>query len=207
MRVFNLDTFRSRCPDWNSSRTAKINIGLLGESNGQTRDVLPGCPGVARVAPPGRDAGATASRSLFAVRRRLGWLGERIPGGISIHGSERVCADGCLITPHDSSAWARQVPEHAMPNLVVSQMTNSIRAGKVLFGWSSTRPPRSRSPYSLRGGGISHGSRTPQLGRARRPAPRAVVLPAGPGATGRRPGADARLAPTHRRSTTGRRPC
>jgi bifunctional non-homologous end joining protein LigD len=51
-----------------------------------------------------------------------------------------------LITPHDSSAWARQVPEHAMPNLVVSQMTNSIRAGKVLFGWSSTRPPRSRSP-------------------------------------------------------------
>ena len=59
------------------------------------------------------------------------------------------------ISPHGASVLARRVAqqlEQAMPKLVTSTMTKSLRTGKVFLDWSQNSAAKTTiAPYSLRG--------------------------------------------------------
>ncbi len=106
---------------------------------------------------PGPGVGlAQCAQVAFAVRRRLGSLGERIlPVTSGSKGLHLYVPMDDPITSQDASAWARQVAEQMekeLPDLVVSRMTKAIRAGKVLIDWSQNNAAKTTiAPYSLRG--------------------------------------------------------
>lgn len=92
----------------------------------------------------------------FALRERLGKLGERVvPVTSGSKGLHLYVPMDDPITSAQASEWARLAAEElekAIPALVVSRMAKSLRSGKVLIDWSqNNRSKTTIAPYSLRG--------------------------------------------------------
>ncbi len=106
---------------------------------------------------PGPGAGlAECVEVALALRERLGPLGQRV--GVVTSGSKGIHLYVPMddpITSSQASDWARLAAEQlekALPDLVVSRMSKSLRAGKVLVDWSqNNRSKTTIAPYSLRG--------------------------------------------------------
>jgi len=106
---------------------------------------------------PGHGAGLTECVEVALVLRdRLGALGARsVPVSSGSKGLHVYVPMDDPITSKRASEWARLVAvelEKALPDLVVSRMAKSLRAGKVLVDWSQNVASKTTiAPYSLRG--------------------------------------------------------
>ena len=106
---------------------------------------------------PGPGAGlAECVDVALALRERLGPLGQRV--AVVTSGSKGLHLYVPMddpITSRQASEWARLAAEElekALPALVVSRMTKSLRTRKVLVDWSqNNRSKTTIAPYSLRG--------------------------------------------------------
>jgi hypothetical protein len=92
----------------------------------------------------------------LALRERLGPLGQRVvPVTSGSKGLHLYVPMDAPITSGQASEWARLTAEElekALPALVVSRMSKSLRTGKVLVDWSqNNRAKTTIAPYSLRG--------------------------------------------------------
>ena len=106
---------------------------------------------------PGPGAGLNECVEVALVLRdRLGLLGARsVPVSSGSKGLHVYVPMDDPITSKRASEWARLVAvelEKALPELVVSRMAKSLRAGKVLVDWSQNVASKTTiAPYSLRG--------------------------------------------------------
>ena len=106
---------------------------------------------------PGEGAGlAECAEVALYLRERLGPLGLRsIPVTSGSKGIHLYVPMDDPITSQQATEWARLVAEQvekAMPALVVSRMTKSVRRNKVLIDWSQNNGKKTTiSPYSMRG--------------------------------------------------------
>jgi bifunctional non-homologous end joining protein LigD len=106
---------------------------------------------------PGAPAGlAECTEVAFAVRDRVAADGlECHPvtsGGKGMQLYAPISGRQDAMTVHAYAKRVAEELERAMPKLVVSRMTKSLRPGKVLVDWSQNHPAKTTiSPYSLRG--------------------------------------------------------
>jgi DNA ligase D-like protein (predicted polymerase)/DNA ligase D-like protein (predicted 3'-phosphoesterase) len=94
---------------------------------------------------------ARVAERILAVLEHDGLTGyAKTSGGKGL----QVYAPVRVSEPQQSSAYARAVAEQLAgqtPELVVSRMTKSVRAGKVFIDWSQNNPAKTTvAPYSLR---------------------------------------------------------
>ena len=106
---------------------------------------------------PGPGAGlAECVAVAVALRERLGTLGRRIvPVTSGSKGLHLYVPMDDPITSAQATEWARLAAEQlqkALPDLVVSKMAKSLRAGRVLIDWHQNHERKTTvAPYSLRG--------------------------------------------------------
>ncbi|MFV2143350.1 ATP-dependent DNA ligase [Isoptericola sp. G70] len=109
---------------------------------------------------PGPGAGLAECAEVARLARDIlvGMNLEPLPvtsGSQGIHLYSALTADHGELTSDDVSAVAKELARHlesAHPDLVVSDMKKSLRAGKVLVDWSQNNGAKTTiAPYSLRG--------------------------------------------------------
>jgi bifunctional non-homologous end joining protein LigD len=137
----NLAALEIHVPQW--------TVGPRGAVRGPNRLVVDLDPG----APAGL---AECVEVAFAVRDRVAEDGlECFPvtsGGKGMQLYAPISGAQDAITVHAYARGVAEELERAMPKLVVSRMTKSLRPGKVLVDWSQNHPAKTTiSPYSLRG--------------------------------------------------------
>ena len=145
----------------------------------------------------------------MALRERLGPLGQRV--GVVTSGSKGIHLYVPMddpITSSQASDWARLAAEQlekALPDLVVSRMSKTLRAGKVLVDWSqNNRSKTTIAPYSLRGREHPTVAAPRTWQELAEPGPAAAGLPGGARPARRRLGPAGRPASIRRGDNAGR---
>lgn len=106
---------------------------------------------------PGPGVGlAECARVALAIRELLGDTGQSlVPVTSGSKGMHLYLGLDGSMTSSETSEWAHTLAravERSLPDLAVSRMTKSLRAGKVFIDWSQNNAEKTTvAPYSLRG--------------------------------------------------------